>query len=440
MTAMENQVLAFCRANRLIAPGDQVVCALSGGKDSVALLWCLYLLREKLGFTLSAAHVNHGLRPGEADRDEAFVRQLCQGYGIPLAVGRVQVQARGRGVEDAARRARYTFLETLPGKIATAHTADDNAETVLMHLLRGTGLAGLGGIAPARGRIIRPMLLITAQEVEGFLHQWNLPHVEDSTNAQGRFLRNRLRQQVLPVLCRENPRFPQGCSRMAMTLRQDGALLDRLARQAGERLTDSAGALDCAGVMALDPALRRRVLGSFLRQAGTAEPEAVHIAQAEALAESNSPSAWGEFPSGVVLMRQYGKLVNYHPGPPLAETALPVPGEVRAGGWLARCKISPPGEKRENSPFTFALACDTIRQTPLVLRPRRPGDRLCLPGGTKTVKKLFIDRKIPAAWRDTLPVLAAGDRVLAVAGIGGDVRFLPQPGAPAVTVSLEKIK
>ena len=98
MTAMENQVLAFCRANRLIAPGDQVVCALSGGKDSVALLWCLYLLREKLGFTLSAAHVNHGLRPGEADRDEAFVRQLCQGYGIPLAVGRVQVQARGRGI------------------------------------------------------------------------------------------------------------------------------------------------------------------------------------------------------------------------------------------------------------------------------------------------------------------------------------------------------
>ena len=198
--------------------------------------------------------------------------------------------------------------------------------------------------------------------------------------------------------------------------------------------------LDCAGVMALDPALRRRVLGSFLRQAGTAEPEAVHIAQAEALAGSNSPSAWGEFPGGVVLMRQYRKLVNYHPGPPLAETALPVPGEVRAGGWLARCKISPPGEKRENSPFTFALACDTIRQTPLVLRPRRPGDRLCLPGGTKTVKKLFIDRKIPAAWRDTLPVLAAGDRVLAVAGIGGDVRFLPQPGAPAVTVSLEKIK
>ena len=132
--------------------GDRVICAISGGADSVALLWCLYLLREQLDLKLSAAHLNHGLRGEESDRDEDFVRQLCAGYQIPLTVGRTQVQAQGRGLEDAARRARYTFLESLDpaAKIATAHTADDNAETVLLHLIRGAGLRGLGGIAPAR--------------------------------------------------------------------------------------------------------------------------------------------------------------------------------------------------------------------------------------------------------------------------------------------------
>ena len=151
--------------------GDRVICAISGGADSVALLWCLYLLREQLDLKLSAAHLNHGLRGEESDRDEDFVRQLCAGYQIPLTVGRTQVQAQGRGLEDAARRARYTFLESLDpaAKIATAHTADDNAETVLLHLIRGAGLRGLGGIAPARGRVIRPMLGVTRQEVEAFL-------------------------------------------------------------------------------------------------------------------------------------------------------------------------------------------------------------------------------------------------------------------------------
>lgn len=166
--------------------GDRVICAISGGADSVALLWCLYLLREQLDLKLSAAHLNHGLRGEESDRDEDFVRQLCAGYQIPLTVGRTQVQAQGRGLEDAARRARYTFLESLDpaAKIATAHTADDNAETVLLHLIRGAGLRGLGGIAPARGRVIRPMLGVTRQEVEAFLEHWNLPHVEDSSNGQ----------------------------------------------------------------------------------------------------------------------------------------------------------------------------------------------------------------------------------------------------------------
>ena len=160
---MLNKLSAALR--ELVQPGDTLVCAVSGGADSVALLFGMYLLREKLQLRLSAAHFNHHLREGESDEDEAFVREFCARYEIPLTVGGAFVQPGKKGLEAAAREARYAFLRSLPGKIATAHTADDNAETLLMHLLRGTGLKGLGGIAPVNGPLIRPMLNITRQEV-----------------------------------------------------------------------------------------------------------------------------------------------------------------------------------------------------------------------------------------------------------------------------------
>ena len=201
---MLNKLCAALRGDGLVRPGDHIVCAVSGGADSVALLFGLYLLKEKLGVTLSAAHFNHHLRGDESDGDEDFVRDFCAGYRIPLEVGGARVQPGPKGLEAAAREARYAFLRTLPGRIATAHTADDNAETVLMHLLRGTGLKGLGGIRPVSGNVIRPMLAITRQEVEAFLAEYSLPHREDSSNAADAFLRNRIRHGVLPLLRQEN--------------------------------------------------------------------------------------------------------------------------------------------------------------------------------------------------------------------------------------------
>ena len=169
---MLSKLLAQLREYKMLESGDSVICAVSGGADSVALLWGLYLLKDKLGITLSAAHFNHQLRGEESDRDEAFVRRFCDHYDIPLFVGSEQVCAGEKGLEAAARDARYCYLKTLPGKIATAHTADDNAETVLMHLVRGTGLKGLGGIAPVNGVVIRPMLTVTRQEVLAFLEEY----------------------------------------------------------------------------------------------------------------------------------------------------------------------------------------------------------------------------------------------------------------------------
>ena len=168
---MLNKLLAFIRRYDMIEPGDSVVCAVSGGADSVALLFAMYLLKEKLGILLSAAHFNHHLRGAESDRDEAFVREFCHRYDIPLHVGGGEVVPGKKGLEAAARDARYGYFQTLSGKIATAHTADDNAETVLLHLVRGTGLKGLGGIAPVNGNLIRPMLTVTRQQVESFVQE-----------------------------------------------------------------------------------------------------------------------------------------------------------------------------------------------------------------------------------------------------------------------------
>ena len=224
---MQNKLLTFIREQGLIERGDRIVCAVSGGADSVALLFALYLLKDKLKIQLEAAHFNHQLRGEESQRDEKFVRDFCSRYDIPLHVGGGQVQPGRKGLEAAARDARYAYLQSLDGKIATAHTADDNAETVLLHLIRGTGLKGLGGIAPKRGKLIRPMLSTTRQEVEAFLGEWNLPHVEDSSNGSDAFLRNRVRHHVMPLLRQENPRIGENLSKLALRLRLDEEYLSQ---------------------------------------------------------------------------------------------------------------------------------------------------------------------------------------------------------------------
>ena len=201
---MLNKLCAFVHKYKMLEPGDHVVCAVSGGADSVALVYAMKLLSSKLGITVSAAHFNHGLRGEESDGDEAFVRSFCDLHDIALQVGSGQVVTGKKGLEAAARNARYDFLRSLPGKIATAHTADDNAETVLMHMVRGTGLKGLGGINPVNGNVIRPMLGITRQDVLAFLQEYHLCWVSDSSNDTDQFLRNRLRHHVMPLLRQED--------------------------------------------------------------------------------------------------------------------------------------------------------------------------------------------------------------------------------------------
>ena len=197
---MLHKMLAAIRRYEMVKPGDTVICAVSGGADSMALLWGMWLLKEKLGITLEAAHFDHNLRGEESARDTEFVRKFCDFHDIPLHLGEGKVVPGPKGLEAAARDARYAFLRSLNGIIATAHTADDNAETVLMHLIRGSGLRGLGGVTPKSEGLIRPMLDVTRAQVEAFLAENYIRHVEDSTNHGDEFLRNRLRHHVMPLL------------------------------------------------------------------------------------------------------------------------------------------------------------------------------------------------------------------------------------------------
>ena len=421
---MQNKLLNFIREEHLIAPEDTIICAVSGGADSVALLFALYLLKDKLNIRLEAAHFNHHLRGEESRRDEDFVRDFCARYEIPLHVGGEQVQPGKKGLEAAARDVRYAYLQSLDGKIATAHTADDNAETVLLHLIRGTGLKGLGGIAPRRGKLIRPMLCVTRQEVEGFLRQWCLPHVEDSSNVSDAFLRNRIRHHVMPLLRQENPRIGENLSRMALRLRLDEEYLAQ--QSAFEELPD------VYTLRTLPPALRSRALEAFLKQNGVPEPEDAHIAQAEALVFSENPSARAAFPGGVTVSRSYDRLTVIAKKADFGEVSLSCPDWAEFGGFRVTCE---PAAEIRNTGDTF-----TVRPAgTMKLRSRKSGDALRLSGGTKSLKKLLIDRKIPASRRDAIPVLCDDVGVLGVCSIGVNLNRAAA-SLPAVTVRFEKIQ
>lgn len=399
---MLNKMLSAIRRYEMVKPGDTVICAVSGGADSMALLWGMWLLKEKLGITLEAAHFNHNLRGEESARDAEFVAKFCDFHDIPLHLGSGSVVSGPKGLEAAARDARYAFLTGLKGTIATAHTADDNAETMLMHLIRGSGLRGLGGITPKSDRLIRPMLDVTRAGVEDFLQENYIRHIEDSSNRDDAFLRNRLRHGVMPLLRAENPSIATGLSAAAQRIRQDAALLDELA--AGIDPTD------VQALRASPGPLRRRAIEGLLREHGFPEPSASHIEQAEAVVFSENPSARVTF-GGVTLVRRYDRLALRReqvvlPCRPLPNGGITLLPEI--GLAVRTTPVDGPGEW---------TVCPVGK---MVVRSRESGDALTTRGGTKSLKKRFIDRKIPQWERSAVPVIADEQGILAVYGFGPD--------------------
>lgn len=438
---MNRKILSFIREQRLISPGDHVICALSGGKDSMAMLHVLSDLKTELGITLSAAHMNHNLRGSESQRDESFVREHCGVLGIPLAVDSSDVaahaKAQGMGLEEAARNLRYEFLLSLSpdAKIATAHTAEDNLETMLMHLVRGCGLQGLSGIAPVRGRIIRPLLMTDRQEIQQYLAQNNIPHVEDSTNATDFCLRNRIRHHVLPTLMEENPNLPSMASALCLELREDEDYLAHITQRQLDLSLDH-GRLSIYDLNDLPSSARIRLLRHYLE--AVPQLSRSHLEAADHLCRSSSPSSQLSLPGGYVLRREYQYLVLERGD--TVEIPAPItikPGETCSfGPWQVSCQLSPCPQVLPKNSISLIPPPTGV----FILRSRLPGDRITLPGGTKKLSRYLVDQKIPAKTRDTLPIVVHEDQVAGVLPLGADINFRAKPGNDSLILTVKRLE
>ena len=280
---VRDKVLAAIRQYDMLTGCKSVTVAVSGGADSVALLHSLKMLEKELGFELSACHVNHNLRGEESDGDEAYVRSLCRELDIELRVFSVDVTgsvAKHQSTEERARELRYeAFAEIsreLGSKVATAHNACDNTETVLLNLLRGTGLKGLCGIPPVRDYLIRPLLLCTREEIEEYCGENGLRYVTDSTNASTAYTRNKIRLELMPKLLEINPSLHEGVGRMTFALGEDSRFLEDMAENAIAEAKAGDGVYLCEKLHSLPEPILHRVISLMLREKDV-EPTSLRI-------------------------------------------------------------------------------------------------------------------------------------------------------------------
>ena len=421
-----------------IRPGDRVLCALSGGIDSVYLLDQMRLLLPARGAAVLAAHFNHHLRGAESDRDEAFVRDLCARWGIPLLVGHA---AGLSGSEAEARAARYAFLEETAERehcawILTAHTADDQLETMLLHLARGAGLRGLAGIPPRRGKILRPLLNISREEIVQTMTERAIPFVEDSTNAADVYARNRIRHEAVPALRSVNPGAVCRAAETAASLREDEAFLQTLAEDV--LAAQSGPGVSLSALRALSRPVRARV---FRRLFGPGL-EQVHVEALHAFCGEDAPASL-DLP-GVRVRRERGRLYpEPEPAAPLPELEL-TPGLDRTfpeQGW--RVRVSGPTQFPEiYDSLTVSYFKITEIRGKLMLTSRKPGDALRLPGRgcTKRLGALLAEAAVPVAERDALPVIRDAAGVALVPGVGQAERLMPRTGDTVLAVTLENWK
>ena len=425
----------------LLPLGSRVLCAVSGGADSICLL---HWLHSQEDLTVLAAHYEHGLRGEESLRDAAFVARFCAEREIPCTVEHGDVSAyareRGMGIEEAARELRYAFLEREAERlgcscIATAHTADDNAETLLLNLCRGSGAAGLCGIPRRRGRIVRPLLDATREEIEAYLLEQGLSHVEDSSNDSDDFRRNLLRHRVMPVLRELNPRFAAAAGRTAALLREDEECLNREAEDFLLQYFDG-NSLPIPPLLRLPRALSSRVLRRLCPRALSYEhvSEALRFCAGEGLALLDLP--------GCRLRREQGRIcLDGKQLPPLPDRRV-IPGEVlqlpEAGVCLLTEECVWQGEVYDLS-NTYLFPCEKICGT-LYCTARRPGDSFHPQGRNcgKSLHDLFRDAGMTQAERDRTPVLRDECGVLAVLGFPADERVRPQPGDRVLRIQIQK--
>jgi len=451
MSVLAERVCRTIERHRLLPAGARVLAAVSGGADSTALVWLLRDGAARLGIQLAGlAHVNHMLRGASSDADEQFCREMAERLALPFETCREDVRAAARGwgtsVEDAGRRVRYEFLAGAMSRVgashvAVGHTRDDQAETLLLNLLRGAGTTGLGGMPACRGTIVRPLLDCRHEELVEWLRAAGVPFREDESNLDRRYLRNRVRHDVLPALARAVPSAGAALARAAEITRADGEYLESLAADALVRVCREAGTgrsiLDAEALAAMPEALARRVAHLAMRR--RAGGRFVGFEQAERLVALARGQMKGpmKLPGQRAALAERGQLwLDSLPGRGVREGELPsssgtffraplsIPGEallddgravsseLRPGGFTAMGLDAPDLDAR-----TALLDADLLAD--LAVRFRRPGDRFRPLGlrGHKSLQDFFVDRKVPRRERERTPIVVdRDDRIAWVAG------------------------
>ncbi len=426
---IERKVKTFMARYRMLSPGDRVVAGVSGGADSVCLLFVLLKCREEIPFYLHVVHVNHGIR-AEAVQDAAYVEALCKAHGLPFTLVEADVRQRAaeekRSEEEMGRILRYEAFEKVciqvnAGKIAVAHNSNDRAETMLFHLFRGSGLTGLCGIRPVRDRIIRPILCLERGEIENYLQEKGISYCRDVTNEEDDYTRNRIRHHIIPYAEKE---IARGCvehmARAADILLEAEELLERLTAQAWKETVRAEGEkenvfwISCSGYAGLDPLIGRRLIRRLLGRLspGGRDIAHVHIKDAEELflRQGNREIC---LPYGIRAERQYDSVrfgLQSEDGPS-------VTGEEAFDFQVFSCENC---KDIPQNRYTKWFDYDKIKGR-LTVRTRQKGDVLSIrsaDGGLihKFLKDYMVTEKIPRQDRDCIPLLADGEHILWVVG------------------------
>ncbi|MBA4601264.1 tRNA lysidine(34) synthetase TilS [Thermoactinomyces mirandus] len=435
----------------LIKQNDHILVGVSGGPDSMALLYSLKQLEQVLGFRAFAVHVNHHLRDEESDEDEKYVTLCAQNWGISIDVVHVDVpgelKRQGGNKQALARRLRYQAFKQVADKrkvnrLALAHHADDQMETVMMRLIRGTGIKGLAGMEWVRRWenyvLIRPFLEFTKEEIIAFCKENSIMYREDSSNRSSVYTRNRIRQELIPLLKTFNPRVEEAILKLSELIREEEKEWEHLVNQAFNQVvagkTENSYVLDLSSFLHLSVALQRRVVKlilSYLCHQEVTELSLDKVDQVRNLAKNQNPSAMIHLFKEIVAERVYGKLIikKMSLTPDDAELKhemqkfiwLPRFGTASLPGFLGTMEIiesDQPIHRLRNACDKAVFDLDLLKD-PLYVRVRQPGDKMRCSGmsGRKKVKSLMMEAKIPRKLRARYPIVGSGDELIWIPGV-----------------------
>jgi tRNA(Ile)-lysidine synthase len=450
----EKKVLSSILKHRMIRSGDKVVVGVSGGPDSVCLLNIMYQLRTRLKIGLIVAHLDHGLRPGEDEKETELVARLARELDLTFAWERVTQLAKVHraSLEERAREIRYGFFERVlrehhAQKLAIGHNMNDQAETVLMHILRGTGLAGLSGIPPIRGdHFIRPLLGTTRQEIQAYLRERHLPYMIDSSNLEKRYLRNKIRLDLIPALLPYQPRLVEHLHDLSSLSREENRYMDREAETCLKTVilnsSEHSLRISLAAFKSLPTPLQYRIIRKAIKmvKGNLRRIDLGHIKAVDDLVKSSRPQIELDLPENLIVKKEYERLsVSLGPETQNDDFSYPIEGlgrfQLGQINMAITCEEHPGDDFGEYSPSPWEECFDLdILKWPLILRNYRAGDRFMPLGlnGFKKLKDVFIDNKIPSRERRKIPILESCGDIMWVCGIRIDERYRVRGGTKRI--------